>query len=169
MHQKWAISRGKKCYTRDGVLMITCIGVLVITVTEFVRKLLYILQKHSSKMVILIFRKWVLGAKLNFNDKACLTYCIMCQQLISSPLALNQVVLSIISKLFANSQILTCLFQVFILAIHNYLIIMQNCKHKARLTNLYQIFQMSRSSCDNSKYVLEFLWYLLLLPMRFLC
>jgi hypothetical protein len=45
--------RGRKCCTRYGVLMITCQGVLVITVG----KLLYILQKHSSKMVIFIFEK----------------------------------------------------------------------------------------------------------------
>jgi hypothetical protein len=43
-------------------------GVPVITVTEFVGKLLYILQKHSSEMIIFIFKKYVLGAKLNFND-----------------------------------------------------------------------------------------------------
>jgi hypothetical protein len=52
-----SINTGRKCYTRDGVLMITCQGVFVITVTEFVGKLLYILQKHSSEMVIFIFKK----------------------------------------------------------------------------------------------------------------
>jgi hypothetical protein len=72
----------------------------------------------------------VLGAKLNFNDYASLTSCIIhviCQSLIhrpfSSSLASNLVVLSKMSKLLANSQILTVFFLVFIHAIHNYLII----------------------------------------------
>jgi hypothetical protein len=60
--------RGRKSYTKDGVLMITCSGVLVITVTEFVGEHLYIPQKQSSKVVIFIVQKWFLGAKLNFNE-----------------------------------------------------------------------------------------------------
>jgi hypothetical protein len=43
-------------------------GILVVTVTEFVGTHLYILQKPSSKMIIFIFKKWVLAALLNFND-----------------------------------------------------------------------------------------------------
>jgi hypothetical protein len=50
--------------------------VLLITVTEFVGKPLYILQKHSSKS---------LKSEFNFNDYACLTSCIMCQKLIHMP------------------------------------------------------------------------------------
>jgi hypothetical protein len=49
-------SRGRKCYTKDGVLMITCSGVHVITVTEFVGKHLYILQKHSLKWLFSSFK-----------------------------------------------------------------------------------------------------------------
>jgi hypothetical protein len=49
-------TRGRKCYTKDGVLMITCSGVLVITVTEFVGKNLYILQKHFVKWLFSSFQ-----------------------------------------------------------------------------------------------------------------
>jgi hypothetical protein len=38
-------------------------GVLVITVTEFVGKLLYILQKHSSDLIIFIFLNFILCVK----------------------------------------------------------------------------------------------------------
>jgi hypothetical protein len=47
---------------------ISCNNTSPYYVTGFVGKHLYILQKHSSKMVIFIFNKWVLGTKFNFND-----------------------------------------------------------------------------------------------------
>jgi hypothetical protein len=71
-----------------------------------------------------------------------------------SPVAWNLVVLSKIFKLFAL-QVLNCWFLVFILAIHNYLIIMQNCK--APVNKFIPDFS----------YVLEFLWQLRRCP-RFL-
>jgi hypothetical protein len=67
---RWFIeTRGRNCNTNDGVLMITCSGVHMITVTEFVGKHLHVyITKKRVKMVIFIFQKLVLCAKLYFND-----------------------------------------------------------------------------------------------------
>jgi hypothetical protein len=107
--------------------MITCQGVLVITVTEFVGKLLYVLLKHSSK--------------------------------ISLPYILYYVSKTNIVHFSSQSQVLTSLSQIFILAIHNYLIIMQNCKHKASANKFIPDYSnvpitqnMSWSSDDNFCY-----------------
>jgi hypothetical protein len=43
-------------------------GVLLITVTKFIGKLLFIPKKHLSKMAIFIFKNSVFGAILNFDD-----------------------------------------------------------------------------------------------------